>query len=221
VITAFEASRERWLNTSPDLLTTSANRNLLQPTRDNEIRRANIVEEVTKKTRRKHDAKDKKSRSSSSKGKQTEGEEGRAPALKGMLRHHSSASSSAKSDRSQLVDLVVEDTVAEDTERVRARKEGSAGWNETEPKRYVRTYGKNQGEDIREGYEPTDDAAVIDPKDGATDEFVVGEDEDESEESRQWRQAQEPGAQLKPKYGEAFEENVWSGGEPSEAKENP
>lgn len=57
--------------------------------------------------------------------------------MKGMLRHHSSASSSAKSDRSQLVDLVVEDTVAEDTERVRARKEGSAGWNETEPKRFV------------------------------------------------------------------------------------
>jgi len=37
----------------------------------------------------------------------------------------------------KLVDLVVEDTVAEETERVRARKEGSAGWNETEPKRYV------------------------------------------------------------------------------------
>jgi hypothetical protein len=51
---------------------------------------------------------------------------------------------------------------------------------------------------------------------------VVGEDEDESEESRQWRQAQEPGVHLKPKYGEALEENVWSGGEPSESpKENP
>jgi hypothetical protein len=55
----------------------------------------------------------------------------------GMLRHHSSASSSAKSDRSQLVDLVVEDKSAEETERVRARKEGSAAWNKTEQKRYV------------------------------------------------------------------------------------
>tara|TARA_R110002060_G_scaffold76799_1_gene87553 strand:- start:716 stop:919 length:204 start_codon:yes stop_codon:yes gene_type:complete len=55
----------------------------------------------------------------------------------GMLRHHSSASSSAKSDRSQLVDLVVEDTTAEDIERVRARKEGGAGWNSAEPKRFV------------------------------------------------------------------------------------
>ncbi len=147
VITAHEASRERWLNAaSPDLLTTSANRNLLQPTRDNEIRRASniraTVEEVTKKSQRKHSDKGKKSRNSSSnKGKQIDtvsnGEEGRAPGpLRGMLRHYSS-SSSAKSDRSQLVDLVVEDTTAEDAERVRARKEGSAGWNSQEPKRFV------------------------------------------------------------------------------------
>ncbi|MGA3306978.1 MAG: hypothetical protein ABSC26_13390, partial [Stellaceae bacterium] len=143
VITAQFASRERWLNTSPGLLTTSANRNLLQPTIDNEVRRQknirNTLEEVSNKTQPKHsNTKSKKSRSSSSKGKQKEGsgEEGRAPALTGNLRQHSS-SSSAKSDRSQLVDLVVEDTRAEDIERVRARKEGSAGWNETEPKRYV------------------------------------------------------------------------------------
>jgi hypothetical protein len=117
---------------------------LLQPTRDNEIRRASniraTVEEVTKKSQRKHSDKKSKSRSSSSKGKQiANGEEGRAPgpALTGMLRHHSSGSSSAKSDRSQLVDLVVEDTTAEDAERVRARKEGSAGWNSQEPKRFV------------------------------------------------------------------------------------
>lgn len=238
VITAHEASRERWLTASPDLLTTSANRNLLQPTKDNEIRRASnireTVQDVTRKTKRKHSSKTKKA-DSISKGKQKDdgnGEEGRAPALKGMLRHHSSASSSAKSDRSQLVDLVVEDTVAEDTERVRARKEGSAAWNETEPKRFVRTYGKGTGEEIREGYEPTDDVGAID---GAADEFAVGDDEgdgggeerpppEDSEESRQWKQAIEPAVLLKPKYGiegEAFE-NVWGGGEPSEPpKENP
>jgi len=145
VITAHEASRERWLTASPDLLTTSANRNLLQPTKDNKIRRkSNIratVEDVKKKTERKHSSASKgKERSSSSKGKQRDeatGEEGRAPAMMGMLRHHSSASSSAKSDRSQLVDLVVEDETAEDTERVRARKEGGAAWNKVEPKRFV------------------------------------------------------------------------------------
>lgn len=147
MITAHEASRERWLTGQPDLLTTSTNRNLLQPTKDNEIRRASnvreTVEDVTKKTRKKHEkgSKSKKRDSSSnSKGKQKEvpnGEEGRAPKMQGMLRHHSSTSSSVKSDRSQLVDLVVEDKEAEETERVRARKEGSSAWNETEAKRYV------------------------------------------------------------------------------------
>ncbi|PVH83383.1 DUF300-domain-containing protein [Cadophora sp. DSE1049] len=237
VITAHEASRERWLNSSPGLVTTSANRNLLQPTRDNEIRRASnvrgTVEEVTKKTKRKHSASNKnRKRDSSSKGKQKDdatGEEGRAPALMGMLRHHSSASSSAKSDRSQLVDLVVEDTTAEDIERVRARKEGGAGWNSAEPKRFVRTYGKDTGEDIREGYEPTDEAAIDDSNAAGEDEFTVGEDEgetpqEESEEMSHWKEAQEPALLLKPKYGldgEEFE-NVWGGGGPSRSPhENP
>ena len=60
----------------------------------------------------------------------------RAPILRGMLRN-SSSSSSVTSDRSQLVDLVVEDTEAEEKERVRARKEGGPGWNEVESKRFV------------------------------------------------------------------------------------
>lgn len=118
MITANEASRERWLTGRPDLITTSANRNLLQPTKDNQIRReSNIrqtVEEVTKKTQKKHSkntTNKSKTRSSSSKGKQKQvpnyqedenGEEGRAPMMKGMLRHHSSGESSTKSDRSQV-----------------------------------------------------------------------------------------------------------------------
>lgn len=64
-------------------------------------------------------------------------EEGGAPILEGMLRQHSSGSSSAKSDRNQLIDRVVEDEVAEETERIRARREGSAGWNEVEPRQFV------------------------------------------------------------------------------------
>ena len=92
-----------------------------------------------------------------------------------------------------------------------------------------RTYGRDIGEDIREGYEPTDDVAVEDPKDGESEQFTMGEDEDgpnrhDSEESRQWQQAGEPEVVLKPKYGlegEGFE-NVWSGAEPSGSpKENP
>lgn len=58
---------------------------------------------------------------------------------------------------------------------------------------------------------------------------MVGDDEadegrEESEESRHWKEANEPALQLKPKYGidgEAFE-NVWDGGGPAESpKENP
>ena len=43
----------------------------------------------------------------------------------------------AKSDKSQLVDLVVEDHQAEEVDRVRARKEGGPGWNEVPSKHFV------------------------------------------------------------------------------------
>lgn len=128
VITAYVPYRDNWRTASPDLLTTSVNRNLLQPTKASENRRKSNIKETVKDVQTKGKHKE---------GVKTHSEAGRAPMLKGMLRHHSSASSSAKSDRSQLVDLVVEDSNAEEVERVRARKEGSAGWNETEPKRFV------------------------------------------------------------------------------------
>ena len=91
-----------------------------------------------------------------------------------------------------------------------------------------RTYGKDTGEDIREGYEPTDDVAAVDPKDDEGDEFAVGDDDyenspDDAEESP-WKQTREPEVVLKPKYGVEGEEfeNVWGGGEPSEPpRENP
>ena len=55
-----------------------------------------------------------------------------------MIREESSSSfKSARSGTSQLVDLVVEDTDAEVTERVRARKDGGAEWNENEPKHFL------------------------------------------------------------------------------------
>lgn len=57
--------------------------------------------------------------------------------LNEMLREESSSSHSAKSGRSQLVDLVVEDREAEETERVRARKEGGSAWNQDETKHFV------------------------------------------------------------------------------------
>ena len=62
----------------------------------------------------------------------------RAPLVGNLLRQKSSSSSSSgKSDKSQLVDLVVEDREAEEVERVRARKEGGPGWNEVPPRHFV------------------------------------------------------------------------------------
>jgi hypothetical protein len=92
-----------------------------------------------------------------------------------------------------------------------------------------RTYGGNEGEDIREGFEPTDSPEVIDPKDNEdNNEFVVG-DEDEAnspggEEAREWNETRKPDVVLKPKYGVDGEdfENVWGGRASSEPpKENP
>jgi hypothetical protein len=68
---------------------------------------------------------------------------------------------------------------------------------------------------------------VVDPKvDEEDDEFRVGDDEEpeDSEESRQWKEAREPDVILKPKYGLEGEdfENIWGVGEPSQPpKENP
>ena len=90
-----------------------------------------------------------------------------------LIREESS-SRSAKSGRSQLVDLVVEDTEAEEVERVRARKEGGAVWNEQEAKHFIRTYDdEDEGDVIRSGFEP-DQGSQPDPLD-----FAVGDDEDE------------------------------------------
>lgn len=88
-----------------------------------------------------------------------------------------------------------------------------------------RTYGKDIGEDIREGYEPPEEA-VEDSEDHESGQFVIGDDVDgaaDSEETREWQRAKEPEVLLKPKYGLDGEDvNPWSGGEPSESpKENP
>lgn len=131
VIEAHQATREA-IYQDPNIITTSTNRNLLQPTRDNRRRRKSRIENIqTSVDKGKH-------RDSESSGEASSSKQSRIPIIGTLLRQNtSSSSSSAKSDRSQLVDLVVEDHVAEEIERVRARKEGGAAWNETEPKHYV------------------------------------------------------------------------------------
>ncbi|PWW75104.1 DUF300-domain-containing protein [Tuber magnatum] len=112
-----------------------------------------------------------------------------SPSKAPLLNRNKSASSSSTnfSDRSGLVDLVVEDTEAEEIERVRARKEGGPGWNETEQKRYVRVYpDEHIGEEIREGFNPQNTLTT-----GLTrgdrrkrrERLEIGDDEGEEEET--------------------------------------
>ena len=123
VITAHVPSSERWATSSPTMLTPATNRNLLQPTKANKRRRESDIKQKIDKS---------KHRTSGDANAQS-----RAPLLNDLLEEESDSSGSVKSGRSQLVDLMVEDVQAEETERVRARKEGGSAWNEAEPKHFV------------------------------------------------------------------------------------
>jgi hypothetical protein len=99
-----------------------------------------------------------------------------------------------------LVDLVVEDTDAEEAERVRARKEGGDFWNRDEQKHFVRTYdvgGEAAGEQIREGFDVRELPSAEPP------EFAVDEDEDEGD-------GEVGGSKGGPQYGSLNEErDAW------------
>lgn len=148
VIEAHRASREDQLWGQPPVITAATNRNLLQPTTANKKRRKSQIKHLQEST-------DKgKQRSDSSAGESSKSKT-RVPVVGKLLRHNTSSSSSAKSDKSQLVDLVVEDHDAEEVERVRARKEGGSAWNEEPPKHFVHTYpAEGAEEDVREGFAP-------------------------------------------------------------------
>jgi hypothetical protein len=93
---------------------------VLQPSKVNRQKRKSRIEKI---------------KESADKGKGKSDEESRS--RKAPSRQKSSGSSSRSKPRDQLVDLVVEDEEAEEIERVRARKEGSPRWNETQPKHFV------------------------------------------------------------------------------------
>jgi hypothetical protein len=140
------------------MITASTNRNYLQPTADNKRRRKSQI----KKIQDDHSRPDKgsrakgKQRSDSSSNGESSKPKSKVPLVGKLLRQESSrSSSSARSNASQLVDLVVEDHDAEEVDRVRARKEGGPAWNEVENKHYVHTYPQEgQAEEVREGFEP-------------------------------------------------------------------
>lgn len=163
VITAHEPSKERWMSQEPNLLTTSTNRNLFQPTKGHKKRRRSEIENAIRKGKR----------ASSSES------QGGGSAIAAKLNRDVSPSGSSRSGRSQLIDLVVEDTDAEEAERVRARKEGGSAWNREEQKRFVRTYGdEDLGEETRQGFDPSALKASHDPA-----EFAIGKDPGEGAEA--------------------------------------
>lgn len=124
VITAHHASREDRLYRDPHIVTASSNRNVLQPTANHDNRRKSKISDI-------QDSMDKgKHREASHSGSRSRKSRTNSSKRKG-------SSPSGKSDRSQLVDLVVEDYDAEQVERVRARKEGSPEWNKHEARRFV------------------------------------------------------------------------------------
>jgi hypothetical protein len=112
------------------MITASTNRHVLQPTRANKQRRKSRIQNIQASANKG------KRRISSSSGEASKPKADDRPLLSKII-SQSSTSSGAKSDRSQLVDLVIEDHEAEDIERVRARKEGGSAWNEAEPKHFV------------------------------------------------------------------------------------
>lgn len=155
VIEAHRPSREDRLYADPTVLTASTNRNLLQPTAINKKRRKSQIKAVQESTNKG------KQRSSDSSSEGSPHPKSRVPIIGNLLRQHSSSSTnSAKSDKSQLVDLVVEDHKAEEVDRVRARKEGGPGWNEVPSKHFVHTYPEEgQEEEVREGFNPDEPEA--------------------------------------------------------------
>jgi hypothetical protein len=157
VIEAHRARREDRFTTEPPIITASTNRNFLQPTADNKRRRKSQIKKIQEDSGKhdKHKKQDKGKQRSDSSSNGESSKQHHSHLIPSLLRQKSSSSSSAKSDKSQLVDLVVEDKQAEEVDRVRARKEGGPAWNEVENKHFVHTYpAEGQVEEVREGFEP-------------------------------------------------------------------
>lgn len=188
----------------PGLLTTSTNRNLFQPTRDHRTRRRSEIRHSIQKGKNRSTSRSDRSQSSDP-----------APAPGGIeqkLKRELSPAGSGKSNKSQLVDLIVEDTQAEEAERVRARKEGGDAWNRGEHRHFVRTYSIGddapEGQEIREGWEPADIPAKPPPPERAASDDDENYDGSNSKQSKRGQSSTQNGAE--GRYGSLIEEdNVW------------
>ena len=138
VITAHHASREDRLYRQPNVLTASTNRNIIQPTQDNKRRRKSRIESIQ------NSADKGKHRTPSSHSQQEPDSLIHNRLRQALHLPKSSSTEPAKSDKGQLVDLVVEDDEADEAERVRARKSGNPAWNNVTPKHLVQAYPDEQ-----------------------------------------------------------------------------
>jgi hypothetical protein len=163
VINTHYATAEDRLHADPNMLSSSTNRAILQPSKANKQRRKSRMRDLQSQVHQHDNPGDKHSHrgSGSSSGEgSSKNVAGKArerashlPIVGDLLRKHSS--DSAKSHSSQLVDLVVEDHEAEAIERVRARKEGGPGWNSIEQKHFVKTFPDEPiQEEVRQGFNP-------------------------------------------------------------------
>ena len=222
VINTHYASREDRLTQTPDLITASTNRAILQPTRENKQRRKSRIKTIQEDVHQHNRAgsstshRDSSSSGDASSGVVAKGKEkvSSLPIVGNLVRNPSS--DSAESHSSQLVDLVVEDKEAAQVERVRARKEGGAGWNSVEQKHFIKTYpGENEAEEVRQGFNPdrpeekvTDEVHTLDT--GETPDAMAGVSEREGRDEVGRKQPWE-----ERRYGStsAFEDEreVWGG----------
>jgi hypothetical protein len=137
VINTHYATTEDRVRAQPNLISSSTNRAILQPTRENRERRQSRIKSIQEDAHQHDDpAKHRQPRGSSSSGGGTSSASGRLSKGKEKLQHvveqvpvvgqlvRQGSEESVESHSSQLVDLVVEDREAEQVERVRARKEG-------------------------------------------------------------------------------------------------
>jgi hypothetical protein len=208
---------------NPTIITSSTNRNVLQPTKLNRKRRKHQIDKIQEDV---------------SKGKMRSGSPSSASSRPKPSKNPSASSSSASDGQSQLVDLVVEDEAAEEVERARARKEGSPRWNVTQPKHFVyvnpitlyiylltscysRTYPSNEeGEEVREGYAPdkVDPLQPHDPEHTHNLDQPVRESE-ASEEAGEWDDREYSQSREAPKFGSFSEEHgVWGSDSPKKGQ---
>lgn len=222
VITAYEPySEDRFRQNyqSRHLVTTATNQALLQP----ENRKRLLSRSRSSRSEASSSSGKGKAKAKGNEGGEEEESQGLLSKVENIAdrlqRTTSSSSRSSRSshfsDRSGIVDLVVEDTEAEEIERVRARKEGGPGWNEQDAKIFVSKYPpEEEGHVERSGFEEdnlptpankgqhsTTTPRANTSRTNSNDRFIVAE-EDEEENS--------PVDNRKVRYGSlAQDDNPW------------